>query len=153
MPRRLGAHEFGLILERVANVAIRIEAVRLGGICNVKIPVFAEVFEWNVVSDKIVTDTLLAGRRNGEGRELRCKSAVTVVARIVVIDQIVVTLDAVRVYRPLERLKIVGHSGNAGLADVTAVDIAAATVAILIVEVIGGRLWVGILDLIRRRRN
>jgi hypothetical protein len=50
-----------------ANVAIRIEAVRLGGIGNVKIPVFSEVFEGYVMSDEIIPDALLARWRNGEG--------------------------------------------------------------------------------------
>ena len=145
---RLGTHELGLILEGVADVAILIEAVRLGRIGNVQIPVFAEVLEGDVVSDQIVTDALLAGGRDSEGRVLRGKSAIAVVAGVVVVDQVVVSLDAVRIYRPLEGLKVVGHRRNARLADVAAVDVAAATVAILIVVVVRGGLWVGILDLI-----
>ena len=146
----LGTHELGLVLEGIADVAVLVEAVRLGGIGNVKIPVFAEVLEGNIVSDEIVTDALLAGGRDGEGRVLRGKSAIAVVAGIVVIDEVVVSLDAVWVYRPLEGLKVVGHRRNAGLADVAAVDVAAAAVAVLIVEVIRGGLRVGIFDLIGR---
>src|SRR5882757_723353 len=112
----LSSHELGLVLERVANVAILIEAVRLRRIGNMKIPVFAEVLERDVVSNEIV-----------------------------------IPLDAIRVYWPLERLKIVRHSRNTGLADIAAIDITAAAVAILIVEVICGRLWVGIFNLIDGR--
>src|SRR5882757_130046 len=147
----LSSHELGLVLKRVANVAILIEAVRLRRIGNIKIPVFAEVLERDVVSDEVVTDALLARGRDREGRILRSKRAVAVIAGIVIINEIVVPLDAIRVYWPLERLKIVRHSRNTRLADIAAIDITAAAVAILIVKVICGRLWVGIFNLIDGR--
>jgi len=147
----LGAHELGLVLEGVTDVAVFIERVRLGGISYIEIPVLAEVLERNVMSDEIVTDALLAGWRNCEGRERRGERAVAVEAGVVVVDEIVVALDAVCFDRAAEGLEVIGYSRYAWLADVTAVDVAAATVAILVVEVVGGGLWVRVLDFVDRR--
>jgi hypothetical protein len=55
-------------LERIADVAVLVKGVRLGGVGYIEIPIFAEVLERYVVGDEIVADALLAGGRDGEGR-------------------------------------------------------------------------------------
>src|SRR6202012_4896706 len=109
--------------------------VGLGGVGDVEVPVLAEVLEGHVVGYEIVADALLAGGGNGEGRERGVELAVTGVAGVVVVDKVVVTLDAVGVDGTLERLKIVGDGRDTGLSDIAAVDVASAAVTILVVVV------------------
>jgi hypothetical protein len=114
-------HDRGGILERVADVAISVVsgdvvAIWIG---QVSVPLFAVVSPGDVALNQRIANRAQRGRRNREYRLVGVAdigigiAAVTVVAGVVVVEQVIVSGGAVGLYRPAERIQVVEHLANA----------------------------------------
>src|ERR1700719_669361 len=118
-------HDFGLILERVADVAVLIAlgadgaVIELVFIGQVGIPLVAVILPGNTGGHQHVRDGVLLGRRNGErsvGDVVVGVSvgAVAEVAGIVVVEQIVVAGIALGIYFIRQADQVFQNGADAG---------------------------------------
>ena len=157
-------HDGRGIQERIADIAVkirgrtdwRIDVAEVGAKprSNLEIiPAFAEIDPRHFMRGQHVADVTLAdNRRQRKG---------TIVRRVgraaadegwnIIVEQIIGVRRAVRI--DALRRQIADDRSDAGLANIEAVGIAAAAVAVLGVEVVGARLRIGVFDLVRRRRS
>src|SRR5580765_1678061 len=162
-------HDLRLVLERIADVAVLIAGradrtvVQLVFVAEVGVPLVAVVFPGDARFKEHVGDAALVDRRNGErGVEDVVVGigvgAIAKVARVVIIEQIVVAGIAVGIDRALERSEIVAQRAGAGRIQVGAVTVraaacdrlaeATAAIAVFRVPVVGAGLRVWIFDFI-----
>src|SRR5580704_3621783 len=130
-------------------------AERLGRatVPSVVVPLIAVILPRNALRDQFVTD---AGNRGGRDREDGVGGvgvqervfAATEVARVVVVQQVVVAGLAARIHWFRERREVFQNRGDAGLHGVSAIAVRAAAVTIFAVPVIGAGCGVGIFDFI-----
>src|ERR1700694_1543942 len=162
-------HDLRLIMERVADVAILV-AVRTDGavvelvfVGEELIPLIAIVFPGDVLFKEHVGNAALARPGNRKWSVIHKVidvgvRAITEIARIVVVQQIVVAFLAVRVDWPRERPQVLADLSYARLGRVGAVAVAsatvnsgaktAATVSVLNPPVVGARDEVGVLNFV-----
>src|SRR6202034_2363820 len=128
---RIG-HDRGVVLEGVADVAVLVGVladrtiVQLVRIVHIVVPLVAVVLPGNIVLDHVVADAGHRRRRNGEDRVVGIGIGVGVlavaeVAGVVVIQQIVAALLAMRRDRSREHVEVPDDRRDAGLGDVLAV--------------------------------
>ena len=130
-------HDGRVVLEGVADVAILVgirpigSTIELVGIVHVVVPLIAIVLPGDLVGVQVVAD---AGHRRGRNRKGRIGGilvdvgvfAVAEPSRIVVVEQIVVALLAVRI--DVDGLQVGNDLADAGLAGVRAIAIGTAAV-------------------------
>src|SRR6266516_455424 len=138
-----GGHDRSGVLERVADGAVGGAGVTGDGL----VVVLAEVAPGDPLGRQLVADGLEGLRRDRE-RAGGVRGAVGVVARRVVVEQVVVARGAVGL--GVVRAQVVQDRADAGLARVGAVGEAPARVAVLGEVVVGARRGVGVLDLVGR---
>src|SRR6266566_5871652 len=164
-------HDLRLIVERVADVAILVAVradravVELVFVGEVMIPLIAIVFPGDVLFKEHVGDAALVRPRNRKWSVIHkafgvSVRAITEIARIVVVQQVVVAFLAVRVDWPRERPQVFADLSYARLIRVGAVAVTSAamnggaetsaTVSILSPPVVGARDRVGVLNFVHR---
>src|SRR6266566_7750997 len=164
-------HDLRLIMERVADVAILVAlradraVVELVFVGEVLIPLIVVGFPRDVVFKQYVSDAALVRPRNRKRSVIHKVIGVSVrtiaeIARIVVVQQVVVAFLAVRLDWPRERPKVFADLSYARLIRVGAVAVTSAamnggaetsaTVSILSPPVVGARDRVGVLNFVHR---
>ena len=130
-------HDGSVVLERVADVAIFVRVRPIGSIIqlvwvvDVVVPLIAIVLPRNAVGVEVVAD---AGRRGGWNRKRSVRGilvdigilAVAEPARVVIVEQVVVTGLATRV--DTEGGKVAHDRPYSGLRDIRAIAIGAAAI-------------------------
>ena len=135
---RIG-HDRGVVLERVADVAVLValltdrpvvELVRIG---HVVVPLVPVVLPRNMRRQEAVADAGRGGGWNGEHGVVRIGvgvgvAAVAEVARVIVVQQVVVPWLAARIDRSRKRLQVFHDRRHARLREIRAVGVGAAAV-------------------------
>ena len=124
-------HDRGRVLRPVADVAILIRGVLPVFVGQIEIELVAEIGPGNVLAGQFVADRAERRRRHGEDGIVRVLvgvgvGAVAEIARVVVVDQIVMSRFAIR--GDFVRIEKFPARGDARLRGIGAVDIAAAAV-------------------------
>ena len=147
---RLVGHDRSLVLERIADVAVDIGWVVR--IIHILVPTLAVPVERYLRGQQHIADTRRRARRDGEriGSGIS-HSAIAIVTRIVVVQQIIVSGLAVWIDLGRQALEVADHGPHPWLAAIGAHAVGAAGIAVLRVPVVGPGLRVRILDLIVRR--
>src|SRR5439155_4122524 len=127
---RLG-HDGRLVEKWIADIAIDADS----GARDEGVPAFAIVFPRDILLEQRIGDRSHRRRWDGEGLA-RMKAAVTLITRIVIVEQVVVTLHAVRFGFIGEQSEIGQDRADAGLRWIGAVAVGAAAVAVVNVPII-----------------
>src|SRR5215472_9780412 len=169
---RIIGHNLRLILERVADVAVLVAGgthrsiVQLILVGQIRVPLVAVILPRHVVLQHHVCDAALARPWDGERRVARIRVRISVatvpkVPGIVVVQQVVVTLIAVRLDRLRQRSQVFEHRPNTRLVRTRTIavpptalhshrtaEVSESSVAILNPEIVRAGNWIWILDLV-----
>src|SRR5271166_3050455 len=121
------------VLGPVADIAVRVQNALVVFVLKVAVPLIAIIGPGNRPFAKNVADVAQSRRRDRENGVARIRvgigvAAVAEVARIVVVEKIVMPFLAVGIDLTLERIEVIQHGPDAGLARVGAIAVGSAAV-------------------------